>query len=86
MEENHYHHPPRKKADLIVLHNLMGPDSEITKAQYESNKSRIDAVREAQDRCKACTGRDCAQPTRREMEERRRRTAGQGPVLSAFYA
>lgn len=63
MEENRYHHPPRKKADLIVLHNLMGPDSEITKAQYESNKERIEAVREAQDRCKACTGRDCAQPT-----------------------
>ena len=34
MEENSTHH--RKSKKLIVLHNLMGPDSEITEEQYQS--------------------------------------------------
>ena len=59
MEENSTHH--RKSKKLIVLHNLMGPDSEITEEQYQSNKARIDEIREAQVLCENCNGKDCAQ-------------------------
>lgn len=61
MEENQHHHRPGKREDLIPLHNLLGPDSEITKEQYERNKQWIDEIREAQKLCEACKGTDCAQ-------------------------
>lgn len=61
MEENQHHHRPRKREDLISLHNLLGPDSEITKEQYERNKIWIEQIREAQKLCEACKGTDCPQ-------------------------
>jgi primosomal protein DnaI len=61
MEEIQHHHRPRKRKDLIPLHNLLGPDSEITKEQYERNKIWIEQIREAQKLCEACKGTDCPQ-------------------------
>ena len=61
MEENWHHHRRRIKDNLISLHNLLGPDSEITKEQYEHNEKRIEQIQEAQELCKTCKGTDCAQ-------------------------
>lgn len=59
MEENSTHH--RKARKLIPLHNLMGPDSEITEEQYQINEARIKEIREAQVLCENCNGKDCKQ-------------------------
>lgn len=59
MKENKF--PPRKKNNLILLHNLMAPDSEITKEQYERNRYEIEEIRKAQKLCETCQGKDCPQ-------------------------
>ena len=64
MEENRYHRRKRKRENLIPLHNLIGPDSEITKEHYEENRYRIEQIREAQKLCEVCQGTDCAQGTK----------------------
>lgn len=59
MEENSKHH--RTKTNLISLHNLIGPASEITEQQYKQNESDIEAIREAQALCETCQGKECRQ-------------------------
>ncbi len=67
MEETWHHHRKRKREDLITLHNLIGPDSEITKAQYEEHKNKLEEIRKAQELCKTCKGTDCVQGTKGHM-------------------
>lgn len=61
MSEYSLHPPKRKKRPLIPLHNIMGPDSEITEEQYENCKASIEAVRKGQALCENCNGKECAQ-------------------------
>ena len=61
MKEYSLHPLKRKKKPMIPLHNIMGPDTEITEEQYEDNRFSIAEIRKGQTLCENCTGKNCAQ-------------------------